>query len=272
MKHAALIPGVILLAAALASPDAQPQARGPSWWETRESGQNLAPGWQQQWLQARQQEQELDEQDRIALLDPAVHASRTAELEVFLRRLSGRFRIDGEITSSAPVALRTGVPEIPVVTMPGTRTGAVTGIADCIAIGDGVGVNCIFSASWPIIDNRMRMPFPAGSRLDLLANHSLAASEQLQTMRPAVLVIGLTADPLRVRAMMVTADTLSYNWSGKLEGDSAKLKAPIPSCFFVVRCYLALEILARPDSEVVSFILQGGGATTVTLTMHREPR
>jgi hypothetical protein len=62
-------------------------------------------------------------------LDAAAGARKLAEMEVWLRRLVGKFRIEGK-------RFRT----------PGNME--VRGTADCFGIGDGPGVSCVISAVW----------------------------------------------------------------------------------------------------------------------------
>ena len=63
-------------------------------------------------------------------LDADSRARKLAEMEAWLRRLVGKFRIEGERWSTDRRSLQ------------------VRGTADCFAIGSGPGVSCVISAAW----------------------------------------------------------------------------------------------------------------------------
>ncbi len=242
------LPAVLLLAASLASGVAQAQARGPAAEEVLENGQDIPSGRERRAaaaLQAREQAMEAARKEQEELRDPAVRAWRLAELDTWLRRIPGRFRIEGRIEAPAG-------PE-----GSGVLSGKVTGVADCTGIGDGVGVQCILSATWPTIEAGV---WPPGA--------PPPPSEMIRTINPAVLVLGLNRDLLGIHAQMVNADGLSHNWVGQLKQTTAsanRTNRSLPG-----RRIQSLQIIAEPDSEVLPIIMRAG-ALTLTLTMHRDP-
>ncbi len=123
-------------------------------------------------------------------MDEATRALRLKELDAWLRRLPGRYRIKGEVRL-------------------GSDSGSVDGIADCSGVGDGPGVNCIINAKWPFLPYR-QSPM----------NIKPSATEYLNTMRPSVLVFGLSMYPPRVISQMVMGDSVVLDWSGRLEEDT----------------------------------------------------
>lgn len=269
MNRAAVSLGLVFVtAAALVPRDACAQARGLSYWQSQEDGQYIqAPAErreearQQALDQALDQALELAEQERIALLDPVFRARKIEELDAFLRRLPGRFRIEGRIEGTVHVSIAGGQPGIPASAASVARHRNITGIADCAAVGEGVGLNCIMTATWPVLEDPPKGP--------MAFSGPPPPSEALGTVRPAVLVMGLNMEPLGIRALMVTADTLAQPWTGKLERSSATLRRSSPC--FEVRCYQMLEIAAAPDDDLVSFIFKAG-ALTMTVTLHRDPQ
>lgn len=244
MRLVARILGLLALVMMVQGPvNAHAQARGPSHAQTRQEGQHITSPSELREEQMRQAA-ELAEQERIALQDPAERARRFTELDAILRRLAGRFRVEGNIQQG-----RVGT---------GPR-GNIRGVADCSRVGDSASLNCIINATWPIIE-----PIPPGPpRIE-----PPPPSEQLGMMRPAVLVIGLQIDPPGLRAMMVTADTVAYNWVGYLDGQGVNLTRP-GRCWANVRCYRNFRIAAEPDGSVTSFVLHAG-AYTITLAMHAD--
>jgi len=278
----------MLAAAMLARGDAQAQARGPSAQEVQENGQHIVEGLERG-RQIRQQMQEERQQERIEQLDPATRARKLAELDAVLRRLPGWFRIEGKIESTEVVQPE-GTANIPLpdfaITPPGSvmpsggpmvrvkHTGDIAGTAHCSAIGEGVGLNCVITASWQPLDLDSGQ-LPAYSYV--LSKGQSRPSEVLNTMQPAMLVLGLNMDPPEIRAMMVTADTVAQNWVGKLD-DSGAISSQVtggckhdPGKPGYFPCYGTFKVIAEPDSDVVSFVFDAG-IITVNLTMHRDPR
>jgi hypothetical protein len=250
MKRVA-IPLIALLAAVLSCPEAGAQARGPAADEVRQSGQQVLSS------AARQEQESLQDE----ALDDATRAARLADVSSWLQRLTGRFRIKGQV-------LRTGTSQrengrntlVPLDAMQGA---AAEGIADCGEVGAGAGIDCAITAAWPFFEdtpmNQTRQP-PA---------------EKLNTMRPAVLMIGLNQDPLGMRAMMVPADSIAHVWVGKLQDDTAQLNRET-SCYEEFdrtpdRCLDRFEIRARPDSDIVELQFYAAEGVSLQFILHRDP-
>lgn len=265
----------MLAAICVAGPtDTPAQARGPSAKEIQEEGKKI-----QSVLEIRRQEWERDwgpearvrEQQEMRQ-DAALSAGRLAEADTFLRRLTGRFRIEGRIERRMQVGIDTGLSW----TLTGlvSKEAEVAGVADCSAIGTGAGVSCVISASWPAFDRTMPPPFCRPGSRGLICNifdPVYTPAEQLDTMRPAVLMLGLDTDPPLLRGMLVTADTLTNEWAGKLDGNSARMLQT--QVCTTLRCYIEFGITAEPDSETVTLTLHQRllWLVTITLTMHRDP-
>lgn len=240
------------LAAAFPTGYVPAQARGPSYAETRENGMQISGTSRRERMQLAMEElSQLAEEDRIALRDPAERARRFAELEAILQRIPGRYRIEGRIERPTGLWEKTG--------------GDIKGIADCAAVGGGIGLNCIINASWPVVDEATGSAPPGPGE----AIPSKPASEQLDVMRPAVLVVGLTVDPPGLRAMMVTADTMAFNWVGYLQDGGVNLTRP-DRCWTDVRCYRTFRLDAEPDGSKVSFELKAG-PYTLSFELHPDP-
>ncbi len=252
----------------LASGVAQPQARGPSAKEVLEHGQDIEDVWKPQpsfWigydkgeeaaLQAWARDREQFEKELEAMSEPAVRTRKLAELDAWFRRIPGRFRIEGLIKE-----LENRMGGWVVV------SDKVTGVADCTGIGEGVGVQCIFSATWRTIEAFMPERNPTAAM-------PLSSSEKLRTINPAVLVLGLNMDPTGIRAQMIDAESLTYTWAGQLWENT--VWASRVNSFYTGRHgwspeIVPLQIIAAPDSEVVTIVLRSG-LTTITFTMYRDP-
>lgn len=245
-RRATIVPGLLAAAFALHPGDASTQARGPSHSQTRDQGMHIAGRTERRELML-EEAMELAEAERIALLDPAERARRLAVLEDILRRLPGRFRIEGQIERPGQLGVQ--------------YKGKVTGLADCSAVGDSVGLNCIINASWPVIDPILPGP------IDRISAEP--PSQQLNAMRPAVLVVGLNMDPPGLRGMIVTADTLASTWVGTLGQDGVNL-ARSSRCWADVRCYRTFEVRSPPEDDVMSFVFKAG-AYTINFNLHPDP-
>jgi hypothetical protein len=256
MKRTHLFAGGWMATALLASEVAEPQARGPSATVVLEKGQEI-PNSRQERLEAlersQQEAQALAEQEAEELKDPAIRARKFAELEAWLRRIPGRFRIEGLIEK----------PEFRLEAQASTVVdGKVTGVADCRAIGEGVGVHCILNATWPIIESGAAPLYIPG-----IGTPPPPASEMLRTFSPAILLIGMSQDPPGIQAEMVNADSLSHAWAGKLVDDTATGKRLNRAMF--LRSFHPLQIIAPADSDAVTIVLRSG-TLTLTLAMHRD--
>lgn len=249
----ALLLGMLLMVASLVSGVVHAQARGPSAEEILQNGQDILSGREVRQAaaqQAREQALQKAEEERQELLDPAVRARRLEELDTWFRRIPGRFRIEGQIESLQYVF------EAQTYTRVGDK---VTGVADCTGIGEGVGVQCILTATWRTIEINMPAFIPPAP--------PPPPSEMLRTFSPAVLVLGWNLDPPGIRAQMVNADSLSHTWAGQLKETTAtanRLNRSLPA-----RNIQQLQIIAEPDSEVLTVILHAG-AITLTLTMYPD--
>jgi hypothetical protein len=194
------------------------------------------------------------------VLDDATRAAKLAELKIWIKRIPGRFRIAGQVSN-----LRS--------------KGKIRGFADCASVGEGFGVQCIFNASWPVIDAAesgfqalMEGPIPRPS-----------PSEALRSFHPALMVLGLDPTLAEVQAVLVTDDSLAHTWAGRLNGNTLRALR-LTGCRDVPpatpgrvppeppdhRCFQPLEITAEPESEIVTIVLRSAGVT-ITLAMHRDP-
>ena len=209
MKRLAPLLLALLAGPMLAPGEALAQARGPDAEEIQESGQEILSRREREALQVEQE----------ASMDEATRALRLQELDAWLRRLPGRYRIKGEVRF-------------------GQESGSVDGVADCSGVGDGPGVNCIINAKWPLLGNSNPM------------NVRPSATEYLNTMRPSVLVFGMSLYPPRVITQMVMGDSVVLDWSGSLEEDTLN-QAADHRC--TDRCVGEFNVTAAAASEPVTF-------------------
>lgn len=123
-----------------------------------------------------------------ATLDENARARKLAELESWLRRLTGKFHIEGKRWNS-------------------TGGSDVRGTAECFAVGDGPGASCVISAGW----KPRKEPAKRDQR-----------GEELQhAVRPQSLVFGLAPDKMEIRVTHV--DTFAVRMRGFLLDDAVIL-------------------------------------------------
>jgi hypothetical protein len=255
------------------SGNAHAQARGPSAEEIRAEGQYVGSsrviptyrvgGWRDVPVGEPAPDPELAAFGSPGKLDAATRAARITELEEWMKRLPGRFRIDGRIETPGQVTVQvvgqTNVMENSAV--PTTLAGKVVGVADCASVGEGVGLHCVLNARWDSID--LDLPdFSTGPA------PRATPSEMLNTFTPAMLDLGLNMDPPGIRAMLVTDDSVSHIWGGRLTENSLRadrlvdcIEPTIGTSSYVQeptdsRCLQPLEITATPGSDLVTMVLQ----------------
>lgn len=204
-------------------------------------------------------------QDEMALLregalsgDPTAPPADLAELQSFLRRLPGRFRIEGRIEGGVAYNVQ-GQMNVP-------QSARITGVADCRGVGEGAGIDCMINATWPVMDGAFSGIRDAQSR-----------SQVLNVFRPAVLVLGVDPNPdwLRVRTLLVTADGFSHGGLGQLANNTIRAHRSGSECFRgestrSSSCFMGIEVTAEPQSGIVTLLLFTDSTIGILLTLHPD--
>lgn len=176
------------LCVALLTPvEASAQARGPS---AREIQENAEP-------------------ER-----PLVRAEKLAELEVWLRRLVGKYRVTSVVT----------VPDLGIA----ETLNSQEELLDCIAVGDGPGVQCMWGGGGADFDHDS----PGGSAL----------------------LFGLDPDALRINFLWVNRRGLANGGLARLSGNtlSSRLGCKLPDfARGVVYCEIKLQFYANSGIKSV---------------------
>jgi hypothetical protein len=120
-----------------------------------------------------------------APLKPDASAKKFTEMEIWLRSLPGRYRIEGEY------AVRDG-------------SSQLQGTAECFGIGAGAGVSCTINAKWPVVKE---------ARKDKKLDESMQYA--LQTM---VLLFGMDGATSRIRVTLM--DFRAIRMAGLLVDDA----------------------------------------------------
>lgn len=223
------------------------------------------------------------------ILDESGRESQLAAQAAWLQRLPGRFRIGGRVESVRNVALEFANAseegdDSRDVKAWATLTRKVSGVADCVALAPGVGVHCLINASWPIVE-----PISPCSGPSCFRGLQVPDSQRVMLLRPAVMVLGLNPDTAQVVASMVVDDGVAHNWAGRLEANSLTAYRQT-RCFSVLDlaprmdrpdspasppptpppCFRPVKVVAEPDSDVVTIVLQAL-RVTIRLELQRDP-
>lgn len=117
----------------------------------------------------------------------AKREQKAADMKTWLPRLVGRFRIGGVVDSvNGPIG--------------------ASGKVDCIAIGDGPGVQCVMYASWDeIFDTRFPPQTITGA---------------LSFLGPASILYGVDPNAVAIRIMQLDTDGLVTDGAAQLNGNT----------------------------------------------------
>lgn len=166
--------------------------------------------------------------DRVAMDPAAARAAKLAELDAWLRRLVGRYRITG----SAGVPYRynsTCRPGLTCDEPPLRPPASFRGLADCVSIGGGPGVSCI-----------VNLVGPDGAPI---------------RNTPKISLYGLDPDNLGIRYLQVNAGSIAEGEFGELEGNSITFRVRCPivraPMYNTLYCRREVKIYAPPDGKSI---------------------
>lgn len=192
MKYLRIIAVTLFISAGLKSGAAHAQARGAGALEQRDIARAK--------VRARVQLEST----------PEMRATKLADLNAWLKRLQGQFRVTGEIWNTiymqcSPTGGEAGIRKCygPPVAPP----QSFKGVADCVSIGSGPGTHCLFNAGWNV---------PAPPYLQIIWDPWLD---------PGIMLFGLDPDALGIRYLQVNYWSIAEeSVLGKLEGDRVLFK------------------------------------------------
>lgn len=137
---------------------------------------------------------------------PERRTSKLAELDVWLRRLPGSYRVRGMVTNNM-FDYCAGRPPRTCYFPPAPPPLPIEGKADCVQIGAGPGVHCIFDVSWEV---------PAPPVWQLVWDPWLV---------PGVMLFGLNIDTPGIRYLEVNHRSIAEDGElGELKGDEVTFR------------------------------------------------
>jgi hypothetical protein len=160
-------------------------------------------------------------------LDPPLESVNvpTPEQDVWVRRLVGNYKLDGMVGSGD-------------CTRPDTCVG-ISGKMDCIAVGDGPGVQCVFKATW---NSEIFTPF----------------------LEPAMSLFGLDPGRHAINLMLVNDRGLPTKGFGTVKGHVGKFKTLCGGAN-EDGCQVGIIIEAKPDARL-NYMWMGD---TIVIAMRR---
>lgn len=178
-----------------------------------------------------------------AVDNEVARATALAELDTWLRRLTGRFRYDGVREELAGVWVERDS------AAPFYRRETVKGLGDCRAVGTGPGVHCVLNVTWG----------------------------PTSTLAPAMIQYGIDPDNLGVRYLQVNNRGIAEEALGFLRGNRATFKTECVNVPAIPKCRLLIHIDAAEGKPIQlritpEFDYQLGGWTangTVVVSLHR---
>lgn len=165
----------------------------------------------------------------------------TAEPDVWLRRLAGRYEVDGAIAPAVPEEDDTASDENQEdgagSTSPpsGFKPRGFRGKVDCVAIGSGPGVQCMLNIKW--MEDAGVHPVPV-SYLD-----------------PSMMLLGLDPQHREINMLLVDDHGLGEGGAGRIRGNTAAFFVPCTNARVdnmpEANCERITRFEARPDARLV---------------------
>jgi hypothetical protein len=140
----------------------------------------------------------------------------TPPLDVWLRRLVGRFELDGMVQMG------------PTCNAESDNCSAIKGRMDCIAIGNGPGVQCIINATWLI--------YSASNDLD-------------SYLDPAMSMFGIDPRREEINLLLVNDQSLASGGFGVVKGHTASFKT-VCRRWSEDGCRVGVIIEAKPEANI----------------------
>jgi hypothetical protein len=185
--------------------------------------------------------------DDDKVLDPAARARKLAELDGWLRRLVGHYRVNGNVDQALNYnQLR--------------KSSKIRGMADCNAIGAGPGVRCMIDATWQPI-RLISDPGYGGNSDFTYAN--------IFTLHPVIFLFGLDSVAPEIRVLEVDDHSIAVDGNGiRMDADTLEYSTSCPAIGGGVGCR-RVRATAKARSDVVSIEIMVTEGTHFNLLLRR---
>jgi hypothetical protein len=192
------------------------------------------------------------------------------EMEVWLRRLVGRFRVDGMIQ-----AFHQPDPEKFALVLVGQES--IQGMGDCVSVGTGPGVQCVMNMAWEDIFQIVLPPEAPAGFFNVPGGVSF--------LNPAMALFGIDPGEAGIHYLLVDNKGLpeggvGFNSGSRVTFKTSCVNAPkllaamIPDKPYRT-CDRVIRIDARPEARVMNLAMDIAindiVLTRVELTLRRDP-
>lgn len=172
--------------------------------------------------------------------DSATKSQKLHELETWVGRLAGTFRVNGTVQQH--------------LNSVGLTSRGIDGAMECARIGDGAGVHCVIRASFG--NTTWSLGGGGGGTATPLVTYN--------TLNPAVLLFAIDPNSVRIKLMLVDDHSIADILSGLLIGDTVQLTSEMKGCWGssdLPHCPWSFRFTAKPGSRVirVETIWKAGG-------------
>lgn len=178
----------------------------------------------------------------------------TTEADILLPRLVGRYRVEGLIEVLTPPTNDSSGGDI-------LTQESVKGMADCVAVGDGPGVQCVLNISWL---DMYQIVQPSGEGSDPAGVFNLPGG--VSYLNPSMVLFGLDPGTDGINYLLVDNKGLPEGGLGATRGNIAKFRttcvnAPelfnrmIPNMTYRT-CDRFVSIEARPESRLAYLTIE----------------
>lgn len=173
-------------------------------------------------------------------LTEARRAATVAAMEAWLRGLVGHYRYTGveEVPPESCTTNAFGMDD--PRTCAGAQPREAYGSWDCIAIGAGAGVHCIFGSTAPL----------------RISDITDGAVPNLNLDSPTMVLFGIDPDVPTLRYMRIDDDGIAYEATGSLRGNTASFRkpcrhGPVASCLEIFRIELRD---GKPPQAIIDWV------------------
>ena len=183
------------------------------------------------------------------ILSSEARAAKLAELETWLRRLTGKFSYSGQVKFHLGFGCSIGrapceIPGMDCSSLVCYLVSPATGVASCGVIGEGAGVHCMINVKWRqtkvVMPPSLPMTMPIPDLVKIWPGRSLA---------PATVLYGIDPDKLEVRYLLIDGRSIAESATGVLQDDTVTFKVACVDASFPL-CSQKLQIRASPREPV----------------------
>ena len=166
---------------------------------------------------------------------------QAAEMDIWLRRLIGRFRVEGVIYRYDDLPVEDGTAAAGIVSRAREqpedddppKVKSARGMEDCIGLGSGAGVQCVINVLWE----------------EEWTADGQAVEEGVSTLAPAMIEYGLDPVASRIRYLQVDNKSLAEGAAGVLKGDTLTTRVRCANTEAVKHCERVMRIYAPPGGK-----------------------